>query len=422
MNSHSWNTFFEDTYKLNKPAQSKQLISKEEISEIELLLINVLSGFLAKDELHVGLKIYINNELRNDYIEKIATNPPERKHSLESWAQQIFGDQKFGIILMGLEHYSNSFSEKAATIVRPLIEIAGLPLHGLSFLFFMGNYGFTPFGIHKDAPGEDGILFHLGPGNKQFYTWDNPKYNAIEHHSKVFHNVSEMLSEGKAHELSPGDVMFIAHYVYHIANTPEFSVSIVLDYINPSKDRFENELIKETAEEGLLHKTEYEKPIKLDAAQSSLNDLLDMQSVQKKMEIAFARKMLSLKSNGGIQKKSNKIRATIPPTETFSIKGKKIFPIYLDQQGPKSILIFARGHRIVKTPHPMLPKLIDRLNKGESISLTTLKQLMEPSWGLIEIFSFIQELLSTEAIIIDGITHEKDMQRTKETREQHLEA
>ncbi len=390
MNSKAWKAFFEDTYKLSKPAQAKQLILIEDISEIELLLISVLNGYLAKEELNIGLKIYINNELRNDLIAKMAANPPKPEYSLESWTQQIFGDQKFGIILMGLEQYSNSFAEKAATISRPLIEVAGLPLNGLSFLFFMGNYGFTPFGIHKDAPGEDGILFHLGPGNKQFYTWDDPKYNAIEHHSKVFHNVSEMLSEGKAHELSPGDAMFIAHYVYHIANTPEFSVSIVLDYINPPKDRFENELIKETAEEGLSHQTEYEKPIKLDAPQSSLNDLLDMQSVQKKMEIAFARKILSLKSNGGIRKKSNKIRATIPPTETFSIKGKKIFPIYLDEQDPKSILIFARGHRIVKKPHPMLPKLIDQLNKGESISLATLRQLMEPSWSLIEIFSLIQ--------------------------------
>ncbi|SRX73797.1 RNA methylase [Aequorivita antarctica] len=400
MNSNSWETFFYNTNKLSKPAQAKQLISKEDISEMELLLISVLNGYLANEELNNGLKIYIDNELRNDFIAKMASNPPKLEYSLESWTQQIFGDQKFGIILMGLEQYSNSFAEKAATIVHPLIKVAGLPLHGLSFLFFMGNYGFTPFGIHKDAPGEDGILFHLGPGNKQFYTWDDPKYNAIEHHSKVFHNVSEMLTEGKAHDLEPGDAMFIAHYVYHIANSPKFSVSVVLDYINPSKDLFENELIKETAEENLMHQIAYEKPIKLAATQSDLNELINLQSIQRKMEITLERKMARLKSNGGIGKKSNKIRAKIPSMEAFSIKGKKIFPIYLDEQDPKSTLLFARGHRIVKQKHPELATVIDRLNRGEAISLSSLTQLMDPTWDLVETFGFIQELLSADAIVL----------------------
>ncbi|MEP5341692.1 MAG: RNA methylase [Algibacter sp.] len=336
----------------------------------------------------------------------MVVNPPSLEHSFEDWSQQIFGDQKFGIILIGLEEYSNSFAEKAATIVRPLLENAGLPLDGLSFLFFMGNYGFTPFGIHKESTGEDGILLHLGPENKEFYTWDDPKYNSIEHNSEVFHNVSEMLIEGKAYELEPGDAMVIPHYVYHIGNTPKFSLSFVLDYVNPPKDRFENELIKETAEEVLLNHVEYEKPIKLNASHSALNDVLDIHSIQKKMEIALARKILGLKSNGGIRRKSNKTCAVIPQREIFSIKGKEIFPIYLDVPGTKEVLIFARGHRIVLKNHPMLPQLIDRLNKMKYITLISIRQLMEPIWDLVEVYSLIQELLSVEAIMIDGISNE----------------
>lgn len=406
MNSHTWEFFFNDSKKLTKPAQAKQLISKNDVDEMKLLLTDVLTGFLAKEELHVGLKIYIDNELRNEYIEKMVINPPNIEASLEDWTKQIFNDQNFGIILMGLEQYSNSFAEKSAALVRPLIEIAGLPLNGLSFLFFMGNYGFTPFGIHKDAIGEDGVLFHLGPENKQFYTWDDPKYNAIEHNSKVFRNVSEMLTESQLYELESGDAMFIPHYIYHIANTPKFSLSFVLDFINPPKDRFENELIKETTEEELIQHVEFEKPLKLDAPKSVLNDLLDMQSIQKKMQIALHRKILKLKSNGGIGKKSNRIKSRIPSTESFSIKGKKIFPIYLDAQATNNVLIFARGHRIIKNNHPMLSHLVDELNKGKSITLATLQQLMEPSWDLIEIFSFVQELLSIEAIVFNDLKNE----------------
>ena len=401
MNTNAWNTFIQDTQQLTKPARATQLIPKTAIIEIKQLIIEVLQGFLNKEELHMGLKVYIDHKLRNDMIEEMAANPPTLDCDLEEWSEQIFGDQKFGMVLIGLEQYSNAFAEKAATTVHPLLEMAGLPLHGLSFLFFMGNYGFTPFGIHKEATGEDGILFHLGPGNKQFYTWDDPKYNAIEHNSEVFHNISEMLPKGEVYALAPGDAMFIPHYVYHVANTPEFSLSFVLDYINPPKDRFENELIKETSEEALHTQTEYTNPITLDTSFQELSSVIDYQSIQQKIAISFARKIMRLKSNGGIRRKSNMIRTVIPPTENFSIKGKKAFPIYLDEQDPKETLLFARGHRLMVKKHPMLSQLIEQLNKGSAISIAMIRQQMEPEWDLIEVLGFVQELLSIEAVLLE---------------------
>ena len=406
MNTNSWKTFFEDANMLKKPAQANQLISAREIEEVKLLLVNVLEGFLAKEDLHVGLKVYVNHELRNDFIEKMAAYPPNVELSFEDWSKHIFGDQKFGVILIGLEEYSNSFTEKAAIIVRPLLEIAGLPLDGLSFLFFMGNYGYTPFGIHKESTGEDGILFHLGPEHKEFFTWDDPKYNAIQHNSEVFHNVSEMLAEGQRYDLKPGDAMFIPHYAYHIGNTPKFSLSFVMDYINPPKDRFENELIRETAEEELINHVDYEKPLKLDSPNAVVNEIIDSQSILKKMELTLARKILRLKSNGGIRKASIKTRARLPQTDTFSIKGKEIFPLYLDVQDSENTLIYARGHRIVRKHHPLVAQVIDQLNRGESIKLAALTQLLDPMWDLIEVLGFVQELLSTEAIIVEDIKDE----------------
>jgi len=113
------------------------------------------------------------------------------------------------------------------SIISPLLKKAGLPLGGLSFLFFMGNYGFTPFGIHKEAKGEEGFLFHLGPADKKFYTWDIEEYNKIEHNAKVFHEVDEMLPVAKCYELNRKSVMFIPHHLYHIGNTEDFSLILL---------------------------------------------------------------------------------------------------------------------------------------------------------------------------------------------------
>ncbi len=398
MNHTIWQSFYKDTDRLQKPAKANQLLTQSDIDQVKSLLIDVLNGFVNKGEHHIGMKIYIENELKNEYIHKLVEHPPRINQTLEEWSQEIFGDLKFGMILIGLEQYSNKFAEKAASIVAPLLETAGMPVHGLSFLFFMGNYGFTPFGIHKEATGEDGILFHLGPQDKQFYTWDDPKYNSLEHNKQVFHNVSEMISEGEEYNLKPGDAMFIPHYVYHIGNTSQFSSSVVLDYINPPKDRFENELLKAAAQQALNFHTDYEKPIQMDAPPSIWNDRIDIHSIQKKMELVFLRNILSLRSNGGLARKSLNNQTTLSVDMNTAFKGIPTFQLFYNIQENDKIIIFARGHEILVNNHPNLLTIIKKLNSGDTITIGEVCKLLEPQWDLIDIFSFIQELLSKEAI------------------------
>ncbi|MBN3520196.1 RNA methylase [Algoriphagus lutimaris] len=402
MNSILWERFLQDTSKLAKPAQAKQLISESEIDSIQELLIEVLRGFLAKHDIHIGLKVYINKELRHEYLEKMIAQPPCKGQSLEGWSKEIFGDQKFGMILIGLEEYSNAFAEKAAEIVRPLLQQAGMPLNGLSFLFFMGNYGFTPFGIHKESTGEDGILFHLGPGQKNFYTWDDPKYNGIAHNSEVFHNIQEMMDSGEEYQLKPGDAMFIPHYVYHVADTPDFSMSFVLDYINPPLDQFENELLQLAAEENFQQHDSFGTPVQLEEPTGSLRDRIDVESIGKKLKMAFVRKITALKSNGGIRRKSNLSQKQIPISGNFRIQGKKIFPILLDETDPGRILLFARGHRIPVKKTPGLSVFVEKLNSGDQLSFHAIQELLSTNWDLVDLYGLIQDLLNTEAIQLDS--------------------
>jgi len=400
MRSNTIKNLFEDSHQLTKPAQALQLISEEDILEIHLLIKEVIQDFLAKDNLHIGLKTYINQELRNDITDRMVKYPPSTEESLENWSQQIFGNEKFGMILNSLETYNNQFSEKVATIISPLLQLAGLPLGGLSFLFFMGNYGFTPFGVHKESTGEEGFLFHLGPGNKQFYTWDDSKYNSIEHNKTVFHNFHEMLPFAKSYELSPGDAMFIPHQVYHIANTSEFSLSFVIDYINPPTDRFENQLMQMAGQEEIWSQNTYQQPIKIDPSQTNSLSVLNYDSLQKKIALTLHRKTLLLKSNAGILKKSKKTSHSVDLNGQFTIKSKPIFPIYLEELPNNKILIFARGHRIVKKQHSKLRGLIHLLNKGELLTFETLTTALIPKWDLIEIYSLMNDLSQVDAITI----------------------
>lgn len=400
MNAERWGILLKDTCQLTKPTLLNQVVSEDTRAELILLITGVIREYLKKKDLHIGLKIYVNQKLRNDKTALMASDPPLDIESLESWSQRIFGDQKFGMIMNSLEDYSNSFAEMAALIAEPILEQAGLPLGGLSFLFFMGNYGFTPFGVHKESAGEEGFLFHLGPNNKQFYTWDTSEYNAVQHNTQVFHDFEKMLPDAKIYELSSGDAMFIPHQVYHIANTSEFSISFVMDYVNPSFETFESQLALAVSSE-VRETGGSMPPLQMNSHDSEWGLLLNHESLKEKLETALRRKILTLKSNGGILKKS-KPSNTLIPNGSFSVKGKRIFPIFYEEQANSTMLIFARGHRFSKMKHPKLSHLINLLNKGEVLSFELIKETFQPKWDLIEIFGFIGDLLRVEAITIES--------------------
>lgn len=331
---------------------------------------------------------------------------PKSNESIEEWCSEIFGKQKFGVVFNSLEAYDNEISERMCSIVKPLIEKAGMPLGGLSFLFFMGNYGFTPFGIHKEAKGEEGFLFHMGPAKKKFYTWEIEEYNKIEHNTEVFHGVEEMLPSAESYELKPGSVMFIPNHLYHIANTEEFSLSIVMDYINPSREYLEQDIAKQIASEkgiktGLL---DYMQPISIDQDVDNMNGLLNTTSWERKFKNALKKHILKLKSNGGVLQPSLSELNRYLPNGEFQLTGKSMFTLieYVDEN--ENTFVMTRGNKIPVEPHTNLSIVLSKINHQENMSFSDLKSHFEPQWEMYHLFDFVNQLWLYGAI---EVTHLK---------------
>lgn len=395
----TWDRLYKDSKQLTCATSIHDVFTNEDISFVENRLKNTLKKFLEKGELYRGFKVYVDQKLDNSYIKKMAAQPPSDKESIQDWCTTIFGDQKFGFIFNSLESYDNALAERMCHIVHPLIQKAGMPLGGLSFLFFMGNYGFTPFGIHKEAKGEEGFLFHMGPSPKTFYTWDIEEYNAIEHNTEVFHNVDEMLPMAKSYELAPKSVMFIPNHLYHIANTEEFSFSVVMDYINPSRHALEMTIAQNIADEmkdTAKHKS-YLTPISF---QKDLGkDLIKSKSSwEEKYNHTLERYICRLKSNHGI------LLPAIPEVgnyihgDGFLLKGKKLFPLieYVDQNNQHYVMV--RGREIPVEKNTKLSAVMDDLNNGKEITFDQLQRILLGDWELHQIFSFVSDLLEFDAV------------------------
>ncbi|MFK7932191.1 MAG: RNA methylase [Saprospiraceae bacterium] len=403
MRKTNWQNLYHQSQQLTKPTAIDHLLSETEIGTLETLVIQILNKFLDRGELHKGIKIYVDKKLRNDIVDLMQARRPQATESLADWCQQIFGAQKFGVVFNSLEAYDNRIGEVMVGIVQELIEVAGLPLGGLSFLFFMGNYGFTPFGIHKEAKGEEGFLFHLGPAQKKFYTWDSADYNQIEHNTQVFHDVAGMIDEAKCYTLSPASVMFIPHQVYHIANTETFSLSVVMDYINPAKETLVKELAQRIGEATVLPQptADYLPPLKNNAAASVPTNYIDPVALHQQFNRALEQKILKLKSNLGILKPSIRETGKYLPNGNFITYGKSIFPIYEYQENAAVSYLIARGNLIQILPHQNIVTILAQWNKAQQLSLSDLQEYLQPNWELSNIYGLIDELHRLGAIEVE---------------------
>lgn len=395
---NKWNQLYSKSLGLKQATSIHNAFTEEDISFIENRLKIILRNFLEGRELHKGIKIYVDKILRNDVVEKMASLKPNQDQSLEEWCRSIFQNEKFGVVFNSLESYDNLLTERMCKIINALIEKAGIPLGGISFLFFMGNYGFTPFGIHKEAIGEEGFLFHMGPSKKTFHTWDIAELNAIEHNTEVFHNVEEMLPDSESYELDPKSVMFIPNHLYHIANTEEFSFSVVMDYINPSQNKLDQFIAQEIGKENLnSSQSNYLEPAKL-TNYSAKSVKVDMESWQQKYENTLEKYLNRLKSNHGILLPSLIEHGNNMVHDNFKIKSKTIFPLVEFESPEGELFIMARGHQIPVKKNSNLTSLINGLNSGKEFRFKELQELLVDEWQISDLYEVLSDLIEFAAV------------------------
>ena len=159
MHTNHWDEVWNLTDHMTKPHRQKAMIPKEDLPFLTECYRKVFQGFAKLGQGHLGLKVFIDQQRDYEATQALVDNPPFDHESLEEWGNRIFKGKKFGIILNDIQAYSPELMTYMAGFLRPLLQTAGIPGGGLGLLFFVGNYGFTPFGVHKENVGEEGFLF-----------------------------------------------------------------------------------------------------------------------------------------------------------------------------------------------------------------------------------------------------------------------
>jgi hypothetical protein len=112
-------------------------------------------------------------------------------------------------------------------MLEPLFRALGkAPQCGADFYSFLGNYGYTPFGVHDDT--DHSLLWHLGPAPKTAYIWPRTTYIHLTHGTLATTEYKELLPYASRFDLKAGDLLFIPQGDFHILETQDFSATLGL--------------------------------------------------------------------------------------------------------------------------------------------------------------------------------------------------
>lgn len=329
-----------------------------------------------------GFRLYFEGEesSKENTDNFFLSNPPNANEDIIEYCKRIF-DKKFGIIMNNNEAFSEKLASRVIEMMQPLFEVAGLPPLGNEITVFIGNYGWTPLGIHKDHIGENVLHFHLGPGRKQMYTWEQDIYeNLVGKDVLNNKNIEPILSHAKKHDFGEGDIFYMPWYKNHVGYTEEISIGVSLWFQSTDNYTFSKKIIQHFISEFLPkdkkiippqidyinnHDTyDYFKQIVLstiDNKDSSLDDFL------KKMYLDHKNSLLSNGNWANLPLENEIENDNYDFFKNKKIELSKPFKIIFENYNNEKLNIFVRGIRLRIKYFKDFEELLTRLNNNETI-------------------------------------------------------
>lgn len=386
-------TFLKITNSLTKTSVFKDCISKDETPLMRGEIMSIIRLLCKLRTTQFGFRVFVEGkQVSYKQMEEVYDSPPEEGESVKSWGKRTFGNKKFGIIINRGEKLNNELARRMAYKISPLLNQVGTPLLGVNFTIFIGNYGWTPLGIHTDAPGESVTHFHLGPGEKTMYTWNKKEYEDLAGEKKFNNkNVKKFLPYANVHPFEEGDLYYMPPNEFHIGKSDELSIGLTLWLNNHLKKDLTKKLMNVIMDQYLEESEDTMLPDRnpledLSAAEQALALLKlpeDIQSLpfNEVMQEVFKDYRYSLYSNSGYWTrpfpKEDETKYTLE--DSFVIE-KPFKMKYVESLDLVNIYIYARGTKVVLNNHTCIKTLIDEINKGEVMTIKEAFNILDETW------------------------------------------
>jgi hypothetical protein len=377
-----WLNFIKKNFSFSEATIFKDVISSELVEELRKGVSEMFRSRINRLDINSGFRLYIEGKELSDgrIIDLIKDNKFDNSESIQSYCERVFG-KNFGIITNYGEKYSEILAKQILKTVQPLFDIAGIPPWGLELTTFIGNYGWTPLGIHTDNRGENVLHYHLGPGNKKMYVWNEEVYKKEGKGVSNNKNVEPLLKYADEFEFGKGDLYYMPWNKHHIGYSGDFSIGVTLWFNNPTRYDF-SKLMLETIQNLYLKNDQSIIESQIDYLNNE-NTFLDFKNtldiddktlkapLEDFLNQSYNEYKKCLISNGGWQnsplrfyKKIDSKKEYFPNLKNKIIKNNYIYNIRTEKVGNR-LYIYVRGLRVSFKYFSELVDIIDFLNQEE---------------------------------------------------------
>jgi hypothetical protein len=397
-----WNSFLTKTNNRVNTTVIKDAINSDDRNLLSSEILHVISELCRLRTNKYGYRVYREDELvKGEALNYIFDNPPLQNEDVEEYAARVFKDENFGMIINGCEKFSDPLSKKLLSLIRPLLEIVGIPMVGLSVHTFVGNYGYTPLGIHKDNPGENVIHFHLGPGAKTMYNWSDEAY---KEHDGVRRNKEKKYEEltpfAEVYEFGAGDIYFMPWNKFHLGKTDGLSIGVTVWFNNPPKNKLFDKIFSSLTKQYMVDDPSNKdilSPVKDPYGQETLKDMQDLLVMDEDfnnllfkdvLKVLHDDYKLALFSNGGWKTRVISLSdENIFEVNNYSflkdrvIKKVNPYTIYWRKSiDENKLVIFARGTKLMVRYHVEIENILQKLNDSQEIDSGSLLKNLNSEW------------------------------------------
>ncbi len=394
-NDEWWDTFIKETKNLTQTTVFKNCLTKQDTKEMRNFLVEILRDLSELRTNQYGYRVYEDGVILDDTeMNRIYDSPPLKNEPLEEWVKRTFGNKKFGMIINEGERFNMELSRKMALRTKPLFNKIGFPKEGVNFSIFIGNYGWTPLGIHQDSAGESVIHFHLGPGPKTMYTWNDEEFRELVNvRTYDNHNIQPLLKYANEFKFEEGDLYFMPTGEFHIGHSDKLSLSVTLWQYNHTKFRFARRIHNMIIDQFIKNSEELVTP-----DTNELNDISGMTDVLSTFEFTdemnnFSYEELltdmyrdlrySIHSNAGYRTSPfpKLDKDSVINMEDMLILNTPFKILYRESNDKKKLYIYTRGNKLSLNNFKCMCDVIDKINTGVVLKASSLLELLDSSWS-----------------------------------------
>jgi hypothetical protein len=404
IDANFWNDFVEHHWE-KKAFSLERALTKMPISADQLF--KCIAFCVTDFPRNVGVRLYVETTLQSLYAGH-PLHPKMSDNSFEGYNARMkkeLDGKDYCLVITNLESVNFDLWDWSREFLFGLYEKIGFNSLGNYYGVFIGSYSKTPFGVHRDPES----IFHFPiVGRKTLRVWaggyetENPGINRA-------HDYSKFLDGSIKVEAGPGGMIYWSSPDWHIGErSDDFSVSLALSLncydfsiAQPLAQRAEVDLSGLVGEYKGIH-VKYD-PHNVNANASEMPwDFKTASNYMKNVDwdVVFQKQWIKLTTafnfiNPPQRAEQKAIR------ESDTLMGNKKYPVVSLKLEKGPLAISANGHLIELPYNEELVTVVEQLNNGAPISVTTLIQRIQPDQkqSILQLLSWLQSVRAVKVVV-----------------------